>query len=194
MDLLILGRKMTEKDTLIFTLVSLIIFIVGIFIGILNHRNILEIARLIYNLGVQGNKEITIYNKIYLFAFIFVRNTMATTLNISLGPIFGLFPLFSLLFNGYLIGGITTEVAKSFGLIYALKGVLPHGIFEIPAYIYSSVLGFRVAYAAIKNSFEGHKFTEIYRRSLREELKIIIPLLLIAAFIEAFITSSLLGY
>ena len=185
---------MTEKDTLVYTFISLLLFTLGIFIGIFNHRNIIEIVRLIYNLGIHGNVKITIYNKVYLFAFIFVRNTMATTLNISLGPIFGLFPLFSLLFNGYLIGGIVSEITKSFGLVYALKGIIPHGIFEIPAYIYSSILGFKVAHIAIKKSFQGREFIDIYIQSLWRQLKVIVPLLLVAAFIEAFITSSLLGY
>ncbi len=182
-----------NKNNIIYSSITILIFTIGILIGVYNHENILEIARIIYNLSPQGG-GISLNNKLFLFIFIFTRNTITTTLNISLGPIFGLFPLFSLLINGYLIGGIVMEISKSYGFAYALKGILPHGIFEIPAYLYSSILGFRIAHIAIKNSFKGEEFINGYINSLYKELKIVVPLLLIAAFIEAFITTALLGH
>ena len=185
-------RKM-NKNNIAYSSAAVLIFTIGILIGVYNHRNILEIARMIYNLSPHG-EGVPLNNKLFLFVFIFIRNTMTTTLNISLGPIFGLFPLFSLLINGYLIGGIVIEISKSYGFAYALKGILPHGIFEIPAYLYSSILGLRVAHIAIKNSFKGDEFINVYINSLYKEMKIVVPLLLIAAFIEAFITTALLGH
>lgn len=185
-----------SKNDFAILIFSSILFVLGSSIGFTSPENILKMARIIYNLGIDSGYKInfSLYDKTYLFMIIFDKNTVATSLNILLGPFLGLFPMFSLLFNGYLIGGVVSALYKSYGYLYILKGILPHGMFEIPAYIYSSFLGFKLSYKAVKHSFRGVEFTGIYLEYLWREVKIIVPILLIAAFTEAFITSSLLGY
>jgi|Deesub1362A_J573_1020465.scaffolds.fasta_scaffold00003_350 stage II sporulation protein M len=183
-----------DRETLFFTLISITIFSIGILLGIQHSQNIMEIAKIVYNIdGIGGNDGSVEINKLSMFLLIFSRNTLVTALNVSLGPIFGLFPVFTLLFNGYLIGGILAEVSASYGLTYTLMGIVPHGIFEIPAFIYSTVLGLKLARLAIKTSFKGEQLSETYINYLWRIVRVIIPLLFIAALIEAYVTTALLN-
>ena len=183
-----------DRETIFFTLISITIFSMGILLGIQHSQNIMEIAKMVYNInGIGENGGSVEINKFSMFLLIFSRNTLVTALNVSLGPIFGLFPVFTLLFNGYLIGGILSEVSASYGLTYTLMGIVPHGIFEIPAFIYSTVLGLKLARLAVKTSFKGEVLSETYINYLWRIVKIIMPLLFIAALIEAYVTTALLN-
>jgi len=78
------------------------------------------------------------------------------------------------------------------GLLYVAAGVVPHGIFEIPSFIVSGALGFLLA-GSLWNEWTGTgdassdagKFGRIF-------LLIVVPLVTIAAFVEAFITPEII--
>ena len=122
-----------------------------------------------------------------LISFIFFNNLQTSFVGMSLGVLFGLFPLFSLMFNGYILGFVAAMSMKSQGALVLLK-LLPHGIFELPAVLISLGIGLKLG------SFMFYKdkvktLTRFLISSLKVFFYISIPLLLIAGIIEGTLIS-----
>ena len=113
------------------------------------------------------------------FIVIFLNNAFTCFLNILTGPLIGIFPLFSAVLNGGLIGWL----AKEEGLIVFLR-IVPHGMFELPAYFLSVAIGLRLAREVFKRKEERQLKMKL-GEGLRVYLILIVPLLLVAAFIES---------
>jgi uncharacterized membrane protein SpoIIM required for sporulation len=113
------------------------------------------------------------------FAVIFLNNAFTCFLDIILGPLLGIFPLFSVILNGGLIGWFAQEE----GFIIFLA-IVPHGMFEIPAFLISASIGLKLGREVLKRKEERHLKDEL-RKALRVYLILILLLLLIAAFIES---------
>ncbi|HID20043.1 MAG TPA: stage II sporulation protein M [Methanophagales archaeon] len=113
------------------------------------------------------------------FVVIFLNNAFTCFLDILLGPLLGIFPLFSIILNGGLIGWFAHEE----GLIVFLA-IVPHGMFEIPAFLISAAIGLKLGREALKRKEERHLKDEL-RNALRVYLILILVLLLIAALIES---------
>ena len=130
---------------------------------------------------VEGFTDLYPLGIIFLVAFmlIFLNNALTCFLNIVLGPLLAIAPLASMVFNGGLIGCF----AQKGGLVIFI-GILPHGIFEIPALLLSGAIGLRMGREVLRNRGERDLEGEI-RRGLRGFLVLILPLLLIAALIES---------
>ncbi|MBC8520587.1 MAG: stage II sporulation protein M [Methanomicrobia archaeon] len=113
------------------------------------------------------------------FAVIFLNNAFACFLDIILGPLIGIFPMFSAFINGGLLGWF----AQKEGLMVFLA-IVPHGIFELPAFLFSVAIGLRLGREVLKRKSERH-----LKKELGDGLKVfvilILPLLLIAALIES---------
>lgn len=127
-------------------------------------------------------------NPFLLFIFIFLNNSIKTLLVILLGFLFGIAPLFFIIFNGFIIGIITAIIAKDSGIINVLAGTLPHGILEIPAAILASAYGLWLGVKFYNKLRKKDSFKKYFIFALKKYIKIIVPMLLGAAFIEAFIT------
>ncbi len=186
--------KMERETAVLFVLVTSL-FIVSMYAGVNNRGEIYQLAKVFYGMGdyLKEGEGLTLYSKIMLFLIIWVRNTLVATLNVALGPILGIFPIFTVFFNGYIIGGVTAIMVERISLEFAIKGIAPHGIIELPTFLYSAVLGLKLARKAIIHKFKGKELTRYYVDSLKQIPKLIAPLLMIAALIEAFITTALLG-
>ena len=113
------------------------------------------------------------------FAVIFVNNAFTCFLDIILGPLIGIFPLFSTFLNGGLIGWF----ARKEGLII-LFAIVPHGLFELPAFFISTAIGLKLGREVLKKKGERHLKEEL-RKGLRVFFTFIILLLVIAALIES---------
>jgi len=113
------------------------------------------------------------------FIVIFLNNAFTCFLNILTGPLLGIFPLFSAVLNGGLLGWFAREE----GLIVFLA-IAPHGMFELPAYFLSLAIGLRLAREVFKRKEERQLKMKL-GEGLRVYLILIVPLLLVAAFIES---------
>ena len=121
------------------------------------------------------------------FIVIFLNNAFTCFLDILLGPLLGIFPMFSAVINGGLLGWFAQEE----GLIVFLA-IVPHGIFEIPAFLLCAAIGLKLGREVFKRKGERHLKKE-FNDSLWVFLHLVLPLLLIAALIEsALITFGLL--
>lgn len=129
----------------------------------------------------------------YLFVFIFLNNAVKTFLSLILGVVIGLPPLYFIFTNGELIGLVSALSIHSNGLMTTLAALVPHGIFEIPAVIMSAGYGLWLGWQTILALAHRARLGEAMKFALGRYVKIVLPLLLIGALVEAFITPLLIN-
>lgn len=126
--------------------------------------------------------------------FILLKNCFALLFSFSLSPLLGLVPVFTLVINGWLIGVVAVEVSSKVSPGYFLAGVLPHGIFEIPALMIGEAaalsLGVSVFISIFRKNEPGY-LAASFKKNFRY-LIIAMLLMVPAALIETFITPLLL--
>jgi len=79
-------------------------------------------------------------------------------------------------------------VHKEHSIAFVAAAILPHGIFEIPAFIISGALGILLAQSLIAEWYNGADTAEDAKRFTRFFALYVMPLVAVAAFVEAFIT------
>lgn len=119
-----------------------------------------------------------------LTKFIFFNNLRSTLFGIFFGTFLGIFPILGSICNGYILGFVSNMSVGSQGFT-SLLSLLPHGIFEFPAIFISLGVGLRLGVNALKGNKKNLYFKQEIINSLRIFLLIILPLLIIAAIIEA---------
>jgi stage II sporulation protein M len=126
---------------------------------------------------------------------IFANNAVKTLLVIILGIAGGIIPVGFLLFNGYALGLVLHASTQSRGILSTLLAIAPHGLFELPAVLVGASIGLYLGLQAIKRWRGQHEINlkSDLGRGLRFFWSVILPLLLIAALIEAFITSAIVS-
>ena len=144
----------------------------------------------------EGFRFIDFSNPLEVFGIIFLNNTLKSLISLLTGFFFGIFPLFFIFINGYLIGVVVFVKGSEVGIQTILLALLPHGIFEIPAVILASAYGMRLGSLFYRKVFKGETIDmgDALRFFLRKFLKIIVPILLVAAFVETFITPAIVFY
>jgi len=113
----------------------------------------------------------------------------------------GLYVIFSMLLNGTIVGVIGGILDKP--LSYLIVGIVPHGIFEIPAILIAAAIGLKLnsriifgLLAAIRN--KDGEATTILKGYVKDGVAswklmyLVIFLLIVAAIIESTVTPTLL--
>ena len=166
-----------------------VIFIISLYFGYLwaeenpnNAKNVVE--ELFENLSFIKNLP-----KFIIFILIFLNNSVKSLLSMLFGVAFGIVPILFILFNGYLIGVVVSVASKDVGIWNVLLMLVPHGILEIPAIIIACSYGLKIGIASFKKVMGGDiSISNEIKNSLEVFAKIVLPILLIAAFIETYIT------
>ncbi len=125
-----------------------------------------------------------------MVVLIFLNNMWASFLAMVLGIFVGIFPLITTFVNGYLLGFVAREAVVMEG-IWTLWRILPHGIFELPAVLFSIGIGLRLGVEVgvsgcgcvgvwDKKGSVGY----VFREGLRFFVFVVFPLLLLAGIIE----------
>lgn len=116
-------------------------------------------------------------------------------------PLLGTFILGSeLLLNGGVIGIVAVIAGITHGISYPIIGLTPHGILEIPAFVlqFASIIRWHVTTIdtmmakIIGEKVDGLKFKQGVKDTIILAIASVI-LLMIAAYIETYITPYLLG-
>ena len=129
---------------------------------------------------------------ILLAGKIFANNLQACILLFIGGATFGALTGFILLSNGLLIGSIIELVREQQGIVFVLAAIVPHGIFEIPSFLLSGMCGFLLA-RSLLDEWHGRGDAALSaRRYGGLFLRYVVPLVAIAAIIEAFITPEII--
>jgi len=124
---------------------------------------------------------------------IFINNLQASAILFLGGVSFGLVTLLILSLNGFIIGIVAEMIRQEQGLVFFLAGVLPHGIFEIPAIILAGSYGILLGVEVWKELSGGGDAVAAAGTYGRKFLLLVLPLLAVAACIEGFITPEILN-
>lgn len=135
-----------------------------------------------------------------LFLQILLNNLRAGTLFLLLGFVPFLFiPAFGICINGIQIGlvsSVTIIEGKSLFKVL-IFGILPHGIFEIPAILLANTLGLYISIQILKKIMDFDKekipFLETVKKTAAAWAVVVIPLIIVGALIEAFLTPILIN-
>ena len=181
----------------------LIIFSIGLFIfssisGVFIFQVLLDNNPEIIDSFVDQFKEmfgpISELSPFQLFLTIFYVNTRTSFLIMMLGALLGIFPFISLWLNGTILGILFGKyIAEGGNYLGFMMGILPHGIIEIPAIIIAASQGFRLGKEVVSPP-TGLNRSEAIKLNITKGIKLfvlILPLLLIAAVIEVYISTYL---
>jgi len=127
--------------------------------------------------------------------FIFIKNTSVLLISFVLSPILCLVPLLTLIVNGWFLTFVSVMVVQEESLGYVLAGLLPHGIFELPALLLGQAAALSFGIATIRALLKKESKTPLLA-ILSQNLKyllVALALLLPAAVIETYITPLLLS-
>ena len=125
---------------------------------------------------------------------IFIKNVSALVVSFVLSPILCLAPILSLTVNGWLLAFVSSAVVQEESLGFLLAGLLPHGIFEIPALIIGQAAALSFGAMAIVALLQKTK-RSLLLPNLKQNLRYLVvalALLLPAAIIETYITPLLI--
>lgn len=172
------------KESKIYFLVVFSIFLVATVFGFFFPVFFIEFIK---NFIQQLAEKTTNMNFFQLLIFIFQNNLITAFMGLVIGIIFGLFPVFLVVFNGYVLGFVAGKTFKLLGFT-SLWRLLPHGIFELSALIISLGLGLKLArFIFVKSGKRKKQLAYDLENSLRVFVYIVLPLLIIAAIIETIL-------
>jgi stage II sporulation protein M len=136
--------------------------------------------------------KIDAHEPVSLAIFIFANNLQACILLFLGGATLGILTLFIIASNGIIIGGIVELVREERGPLFIAAAILPHGIFEVPSFIISASLGFILGTSLLAEYHGEGDAAATAEAHARTFLLVVVPLVAIAAFIEAFITPQII--
>lgn len=176
-------------------LISFIILIASAFLGVIFSNVIREfVIKILKEIMLSMPENPTVYNEA---TFLFQNNIRANIIIMLGGLLFSIFSVLAIIMNGLVIGFTYTLVTP----VQFIVGILPHGIFELPATVLSLVG------ALLITKLEINLLDALFKKRLKEEIAesnyiikdiiltflIIVILLIIAAIIEAGVTPVLLS-
>ena len=127
-------------------------------------------------------------NPVDMCVKLFANNLQACILLFLGGASFGILTIFIMSLNGIVIGAIMEIVHQDHTPLFVAAAILPHGIFEIPAFILSGALGILIAQSLIAEWYGERDTAADAHRFARLFVLYVLPLVAIAACVEAFIT------
>jgi uncharacterized membrane protein SpoIIM required for sporulation len=174
------AEGLKEAGTFIYFALSL--FCIGIVIGFVYSESFQPLLR-----AFEKYLESRFAGRgtMFTIVLIFFQNFTAAIISILFGVLFGIVPFFSAVFNGIIIGALSAELAGA-NQLNRLWGLVPHGVFELPAIFMAWGLGlWHGAWLLRKDKSE----TLANRRNsaMLTFLRYGLPLLIIAAVIEGLL-------
>ncbi|PIQ92909.1 MAG: hypothetical protein COV69_00815 [Parcubacteria group bacterium CG11_big_fil_rev_8_21_14_0_20_39_14] len=177
-----------------FLLFAFLLFVFSAFLGYLSAQEQPEKAQFLLEEMRQAYGPMLKTSALWQFVFVFLNNSFTLFLVLSLGIIFGIFPGMVLFSNGAILGMLAFLLKDNLLWPGFFTGILPHGIIEIPVMILACAVGLKIGKTAYKKVFKkpGELKTEILI-AFKFFLKVLLPLLALAAAIEIFLTAKLLS-
>jgi len=129
-----------------------------------------------------------------IMLLIFLNNALKSLIILVFGIGLGIVPFFFIAYNGYFLGIFSHKILMEQGPLYLVAGLLPHGIIEIPMVVVSAGIGLRLGlkgFASLRG--ESVNLKEEMITGIKFFFFWIMPLLFIAAAVETFITSVIIG-
>lgn len=128
-----------------------------------------------------------------LFVLILLNNAIKTFFVVLLGFLFGLVPLYFLYINGTILGIVIALLNQKVGSFPIFAGLLPHGVFEIAGFLLATTYGLWLGVKFWQRITKKEPFLPYLKQSMLIFVKIVLPLLFVAAIIEAYLTPVFLN-
>ena len=175
-----------------YLMTSLAMFAVGLVIGLVIASRFPGLADHLANpLGVL--KMFRGMPRWKLAAAIFLNNSLKTLMAILLGTALGIVPGIFLLANGVALGVAFSLSVQTRGLWLAVFSILPHGVLELPAVFLGTSIGLLLGTQAARRLSGRSEVTlsaEMFH-GIKFYCTVIVPLLILAALVEVFVTASI---
>jgi stage II sporulation protein M len=131
---------------------------------------------------------------------IFLQNLTASAIAWLAGIVVGIAPFLMVAANGFILGYVILYVANvserlGDSLIFMVAGLLPHAIFELPAFFLAAVLGLSLGLDWLGQEARGQRFKTLWRTFVGsiKYFAVVVVLLAIAAVIEVFVSGQLVN-
>ena len=126
---------------------------------------------------------------------LFLHNALICALMAVLGLALGVLTLFIVFDNGLMIGLIGTVATGRAGFVLTLAAFLPHGVIELPAMVLSAAIGLYLGYCVLISLF-GRRVDVVkeVKDGARMFVAWVLPMLLVAAFVESYVTTALVYF
>jgi len=178
------------KESLILIEVCLMAFAIGVVSGYILFE---ESTNVVMPLIEKIENEFSLRESNFQLAIEIFFNNLRTTIIMLLGGTFLFIPLLILMVNGFLVGFVLRLFLEEGHSIFEfIQSLFLHSIFELPAVFISAAIGIRIGLAYILP--KGNRVVAVSER-IKEAgaiyIAIVIPLLLLAAFAEAYISMAL---
>lgn len=175
-----------------------ILFILCMIFGIIFGYKYSDITEQILKGFIEGKSDI-ISDTGNINALLLIKNNIVAC---CVSIILGFFPfifltILTLSLNGFLVG-VTLGFGQTIYNMSIIKifvfGILPHGIFEIPSLVISMAMGLYLCLNITKKIIgkSCEKIFIILIEYIRIFICVILPLLIIAGFVESYITPMLI--
>jgi stage II sporulation protein M len=124
-----------------------------------------------------------------LFFYILLHNVMASLLLLASGLLYGIVPVLAVGSNGFVLGVLYNQEAMAVGYSKAAMKVVPHGIFEIPALLFTASYGLWLGILAVRRirGKEDAPLRGPLNHAFERYFAVVFPLLVMAAAIETFL-------
>ncbi len=187
-------------ENLNWIVLSLLFFIFGIITPLLAFGSdnilILELTKSQQQLLEQMAEIIFSGSPLTGIFILFLNNFFASLQIMFFGILLGIPTLLSLFANGAILGGVAANLGDGgiAGLSLLVLGILPHGIFEIPAFLSSAAFGLKLGFHLVFPLPQKKRWESL--RIIWKEFFTVFPfivlLLIIAAIIEVLVTPALI--
>jgi len=167
-------------------------FAVGVLISIKypdTSEKVLEMIK-----GTYGG--IAVLDPFERMLLIFKNNVFISFVALLLGIGFGIIPFAFAALNGTVLGILVELFLKKQGFFFVLAAILPHGIIELPMIFISVGIGFRLGHAAyllLTRMKTMNDLSHELEQGIIFYIKIVAPLLLMAAFVESYLTPLIIS-
>jgi stage II sporulation protein M len=122
---------------------------------------------------------------------IFKNNVRNSFIALLTGLGFGILPFAFAAINGAVLGILVELFFRTQGAFFVIAALLPHGIIELPMVLISVGIGFRLGYIAYLSLIHLKTIYDLsneLKQGIIFYIKIVVPLLLLAAIIESYVT------
>lgn len=181
-------------------LASVILFLVGLLTGYYIFSSnpefvLLNMEKLLGNILKIG-EAVEKRSKLHVTGLIFQNNIKALLVIMFGGIAIGLISVYSIFFNGLIMGivmALTFYQGKS--IMFFIAGILPHGLLELPVFLGAGAFGLKTGLDLLFPRGKGR--IELLKENLNKNvlsLGVFVPLLFIAAAIEAIITPYIINF
>ena len=176
-------------------LVAISLFTIGIAFGLATPASIADLLAKDLTIFEEQLGSILALPKFLIAIFIFIKNVSALAISFALSPILCLVPILTLVVNGWLISFVLAEVAQEKSLGFVLAGVLPHGIFELPAFIIGEAAALSFGAMAVILVLKKESRTVLWSTVIRDvgHILLALTLFLVVGIFHTIIIVALLN-